>query len=68
VARPEVKRQLGGPSCRRVDNIKVDLGEVEWGVSDWINIDQDRGRWRVIINTVMTIWVHETLGSSSVVT
>jgi hypothetical protein len=33
VGKPDGKRPLGRPRCRWVDNIRMDLGEVEWG--DW---------------------------------
>jgi hypothetical protein len=34
VGKPEVKRPLGRPRCRWVDNIRMDLGEVGWGDVD----------------------------------
>jgi hypothetical protein len=42
VGKPEVKRPLGRPRCRWVDNIRTDLGEVGWGDVDWIGLAQDR--------------------------
>jgi hypothetical protein len=44
VGNPEGKRPLGRPRCRWVDNIRMDLGEVEWGDMDWIGLAQDRNR------------------------
>jgi hypothetical protein len=41
VGKPEGKRPLGRPGSRWVDNIKMDLREVEWGM-DWIDLAQDR--------------------------
>jgi hypothetical protein len=35
-----------------VDNIKMYLGEIGWDGMDWINLAQDRDRWRVLVNTV----------------
>jgi hypothetical protein len=35
------------------DNIKMDLREVGWGGIDWINLAQDRDRWRALLNAVM---------------
>jgi hypothetical protein len=31
------------------DNIKIDLGEIEWGVADWISLAQDRDKWRTLV-------------------
>jgi hypothetical protein len=43
VGKPERKRPLG--RCRWVDNIKMDLREIEWGVMYWIDLVQDRDQW-----------------------
>jgi hypothetical protein len=45
------------PRRRWEDNIKMDLREVGWGGVDWINLAQDRDRWRALVNTVMNLWV-----------
>jgi hypothetical protein len=42
VGKPEGKRPLGRPRRRRVDNIRMDLGEVGWRDVDWIGLAQDR--------------------------
>jgi hypothetical protein len=42
VGKPEGKRPLGRPRRRRVDNIRMDLGEEGWGDMDWIGLAQDR--------------------------
>jgi hypothetical protein len=39
------------------DNIKVDLQEVGCESMDWIELAQDRNRWRGFVNTVMNLWV-----------
>jgi hypothetical protein len=49
--------QLRRPRLRWENNIKVDLQEVGWGGMDWIAVDQDRGRWRALVNTVMNLRV-----------
>jgi hypothetical protein len=45
------------PRRRWEDNIKMDLREVGWGGMDWINLAQDRNRWRALVNTVMNLRV-----------
>jgi hypothetical protein len=45
------------PRCRRVDNIKLDLGEIGWGSMDWIDLAQDMDLWRVFVSTVMGLQV-----------
>jgi hypothetical protein len=53
VVKPEGKRPLGRPRCRWVDNIKMDLGEIGWGGVDWVDLAQDRAKWRALVNAVM---------------
>jgi hypothetical protein len=55
VGRPEGRRSLGRPRRRWEDNIKMDIQEVEWGGMDWIDIAQDRGSWRALVNVVMNL-------------
>ena len=57
VGKPEGKRPLGRPRSRWEDNIKTDLQEVGSGVIDWIELAQDRDRWRALVNAVTNIWV-----------
>jgi hypothetical protein len=58
VGKPEGKRPLGRPRRRWKDNNKMDLQEVGWGGSmDWIDLAQDRDRWRALVNRVMKFWV-----------
>jgi hypothetical protein len=57
VRKPEGKRPLGRPRCRWVDNIRIDLGEVGWGDVDWIDLAQDRNRWRALVNLVLNLRV-----------
>jgi hypothetical protein len=51
VGRPEERRPLGRPRRRWDDNIKMDLQEVRWGM-DWIELAEDRDRWRALVNAV----------------
>jgi hypothetical protein len=57
MGKPEGKRPLGRPRRRCVDNITIDLGEVGWGDVDWIDLAQDRIRWRALVNSVLNIRV-----------
>jgi hypothetical protein len=38
VGKPEGKRPLGRPTCRWVNNNKIDLREIEWDGMDWIDL------------------------------
>ena len=51
VGKPEGKRPLGRPR-RRWEDIKMDLQAVG-GSGDWMELAQDRDRWRAIVNTVV---------------
>ena len=53
VGKPEGKRPLGRPRCRWEDNIKIDLQVVGRAGMDWIELAQDRDRWRALVNAVM---------------
>jgi hypothetical protein len=52
VGKPEGKRSLGRPRHRWEDNIKMDLPEVGGGCGDWMELAQDRDRWKVLVSTV----------------
>jgi hypothetical protein len=52
VGKPEGKWLLGRPRCRWEDNNKMDLLEVGGGGGDWIELAQDRDRWRALEDTV----------------
>jgi len=54
--KPEGKRPLGRPRHRWDDNIKMGLREVGGG-GDWMELAQDRDRWRALVNTVMNFRV-----------
>ena len=57
VGKPEGKILLGRPKRRWEDNIKMDLQEVGCGGMDWIDLAQDRERWRALVNAVMNFRV-----------
>jgi hypothetical protein len=57
VGKPEGERTFGRPRHRWEDNIKRDLQEVGCGGMDWIELVQDRDRWRAVVNAVMNVQV-----------
>ena len=57
LGKPEGKRPLGRPRRRWEDNIKMDLQEVGRGCGDWVELVQDRDRWRALVSTVMNFGV-----------
>ena len=64
VGKPERKRPLGKPRRRWEDNIKMDLQEVERGCEDWMELAQDRDKWRALVSTVMNLRVPKMRGIS----
>ena len=53
----EGKRPLGKPGRKWEDNFKMDLREMGCGGMDWIDVAQDRDRWRALVNAVMNLQV-----------
>jgi hypothetical protein len=48
---------LGRPRHRRVDSIKMDLGEIGCGGVDWVGLAQDRDKCRALVNMVMKLHI-----------
>jgi hypothetical protein len=57
VGRPEGRIPLGRPRRRWEDHIRMDLQEVGWKGMDWIDMAQDRNRWRALVSAVMNLRV-----------
>jgi hypothetical protein len=57
LGRPEGRRPLGRPRRRWEDNIKINLQEVGWKGVDWIDMTEDRDRWRAVVSAVMNLRV-----------
>ena len=53
VGKSEGKRPLGRLRCGWEDNIKMDLQEVGWEGMDWIDVAQNRERWRALVRAIM---------------
>ena len=64
VGNPEGKRPLGRPRRRWEDNIKMDLQDVGRDCGDWMELAQDRDRWRALVSTVMNLRVPKMRGIS----
>jgi len=57
VGKPEGKRPRRRPRGRWENNVKMDLQEVGcWGM-DWIELAQDRDRWRALVTAVINLRV-----------
>jgi hypothetical protein len=52
VRNPDGKTPFGRPRRRWEDNMETNLQEVQWGL-DWIDLAQDRDRFRACVNAVM---------------
>jgi hypothetical protein len=57
VGKPEGKRPLERPRRRWEDGVRMDFTEIGWGSVEWIQLSQDRDRWRAVVSEVMNIRV-----------
>jgi hypothetical protein len=64
VGKPDGKKPLRIPRRRWEDNIKMDFQEVGGGCGDWMELAQDRDRWRALISTVRNLRVPKMRGIS----
>jgi hypothetical protein len=63
VGKPEGKRTLGRPTRRWEDNMKMDFQEVGCGGVHWIEMAQDRDRWRALVTAVMNLREPQNAGN-----
>ena len=64
VRKPEGKRPMGRSRRRWEGNIKMDLQEVGGGCGDWMELAQDRDRWRALVGKVRNLRVPKMRGIS----
>ena len=64
VGKPEGRRPLGRPRHRWQDNIKIDLQEVGGSCGDWMELAQDRDKWRALVGMVRNLRVPKMRGIS----
>jgi hypothetical protein len=57
MGKPEVRRPLGRQRRRWEDGIRMDLRQNGWGNVEWIQLFQDRDRWRALVNTAINFRV-----------
>jgi hypothetical protein len=62
VGKRQGRRPLERPRHRWEDNVKMDFREVGCGM-DWIDLAQDRDRWRAFVNTVMDLRIPQNAGN-----
>jgi hypothetical protein len=64
LGKPEGKKPLGRRRHRWEDNNIVDLQEVGCAVEDWIDLAQDRDRYRALVSGIVNIRLHKMWGNS----
>ena len=64
MGKPTERRSLGRSRRRWEGNIKTDLQDVGLGAVDWIDLAQNRDRWRALVNAVMNLRFHKMFGIS----
>jgi len=62
VEKPVGKIPLVKHTCGWKDNFKMGLQEWD-GELDWIDLAQDRERWRALVNAVMNLRVPKSVGN-----
>jgi hypothetical protein len=55
VENPNERRTLGRPTSKWEDNIRMDLRQVGCGCVEWMELAQDRDRWRALVSAVIIL-------------
>jgi hypothetical protein len=55
VGKLEGKRPIGRPRRRWKDNFRMDLREIGCEGVDWIDLPQDRDKWRAVVKAIMNL-------------
>jgi len=63
VVKSEGKRPFRRPRRRWEDNIEMELQEEGMGGMDWIDLDQDRDRWRALVKALRNVWAPYNAGN-----
>ena len=63
VGKSEGKRPLGRLRRRWEDNIQMNIQEMGRGSGEWMELAEDRDRWRALVSTVMNLWVPKNAGN-----
>ena len=54
--KPREMGPVGRPCCRWEENFRIDLTELV-NIMNWINSNQDRDYWRVLVSTALNLWI-----------
>ena len=63
MGKPGGNRTLERPRSRLENNIKMDLQEVGFDGVDWVDVAQDMGRWRAVVNAIISLRVVQNAGN-----
>jgi hypothetical protein len=59
VGKPGRKKHIGRPRRRWEDGMEMDLREIGWVDVECVQLVQDRGQWRVVVNAAIYLRVLE---------